>query len=225
MPIYDTLHDDRMPPKKRRKTAETVPKRRLGRTVIALRQKTSPTVGVWKALGDVAVSMAKCQQQREQFAALLRQVAELTEHEATQPEKPWNTEHLVFDDELAKDIHDYVLRWLAQLIEHRRQTDAIRTETMHTLRAVDVLDDDALKRAAQLLTETETKLVALQQVEHRWSRVVRFRADAPGEHTLVEHTREWVMRWLGRWKKLQRTIDARITQFKKYLDEPLLGLR
>lgn len=211
-----------MPPKKRRKTGETVPKRRLGRQRITLRQKTSPTVGVWKALGDVAISMAKCQQQREQFTALLRQVTELTEHEATHPENPWNIDHVVFDDELAKDIHDYILHWLAQLIKRRQQTDATRTETINTLRAADVLDDDALKRAAQRLTETEAKLSALRQVEHRWSRVVRYK---PGEQALVEHTREWVMRWLSQWKKLQRTIDARITQFKTYLDEPLLGLQ
>ena len=73
-----------MPPKKRRK-------------------REHPVVEHWQAIASLATNIAKLTQQEHQFSALLKQVAELTEHEAAHPEKRWFHEHFEFDADMFAD--------------------------------------------------------------------------------------------------------------------------
>lgn len=193
-----------MPPKKRR---------------LAPRKRPPPKVEIWQAIQALASSMIKLTGQEEQYIALLRQVADLTEHEAVHPEKTWFHGAFVFDEDIAKDIHEYVLEWTRDIVARHEEVHQSCNASMETLRGVDVLDDEALKQAALSLTKSESKASTLDHLQSRWCRIVRFESG-----NLVEHTQKWLTRWLTQWKKLHQTLDARQTQFRKYYTSPILGI-
>lgn len=193
-----------MPPKRRR---------------LAPRKRPPPKVEVWTAIQALATSMIKLSGQETQFIALLHQVADLTDHEAVHPEKQWFHGSFVFDDDVSKDIHGYVLEWVRDIVSRHSEVRQSRDASMETLRGVDVLDDEALKQAALSLTKSESKAATLDHLLSRWSRIVRFE-----QGDLFEHTQKWLTRWLVKWKKLHQTLDARHVQFRKYYTSPILGI-
>lgn len=202
--IYASKNKTQMPPKKRR---------------LAPRKRPPPKVEAWQAIQALASSMIKLTRQEEQYVALLRQVADLTEHEAVHPEKTWFHGNFVFDEDIAKDIHAYVLEWTRDVVSRHEEVRQTCDASIETLRGVDVLDDEALKQAALTLTKSESKASTLDHLQSRWCRIVRFETG-----NLVEHTQKWLTRWLTQWKKLSETLEARLTQFKKYYTSPILGI-
>lgn len=193
-----------MPPKRRR---------------LARRKREHPKVEQWLALNSLAAGMAKLTQQEQQFIALLKQVSDLSAHEAAHPEKQWFTPDFEFNEDSMQDISTYIQQWLKEILEHKAIVERTRNDAIDQLRKVDVLDNDALKGAALSLTEAETQLAALQAIEHKWAKIVR---QVEGED-LQTHTQKWLKRWLAQWQKISQTIAQRVAQFQETLKGPLLA--
>lgn len=192
-----------MPPKKRRLTK---------------RKREHPKVEQWLAINSLATAIAKLTQQEQQYIALLKQVSDLSAHEAAHPEKQWFMPEFEFNDDNMQDITSYIQQWLKEILEHKAIVEQTRNDAIDQLRKVDVLDNDALKGAALTLTETETQLAALQGIEHRWAKIVR---QVEGED-LEAHTQQWLKRWLTQWQKISQTMAQRVAQFQETLKGPLL---
>jgi len=192
-----------MPPKKRRLTK---------------RKREHPKVEQWLAINSLATAIAKLTQQEQQYIALLKQVSDLSAHEAAHPEKQWFMPEFEFNDDNMQDITSYIQQWLKEILEHKAIVEQTRNDAIDQLRKVDVLDNDALKGAALTLTENETQLAALQGIEHRWAKIVR---QVEGED-LEAHTQQWLKRWLTQWQKISQTMAQRVAQFQETLKGPLL---
>jgi len=153
----------------------------------------------------VANEIDKFKVQVNQYNALLKQVLEMTDQPSVE---------FVYTDDSAKNVMDAVMTWLESMQTAKQSTTTVRDEALQTLRTVDILDDEALKGAALLLTEAETRLVTLEGVEHRWGRIVRHTAKSSA---ISEHTREWFVRFWRQWSKTNHIIEDRIRQFKKII--------
>ena len=188
-----------MPPKKRRK-------------------RDHPKVEQYMAVATLASSLAKLSQQEQQFVALLRQVANLTEHEAACPEKQWFIPEFEYSEDIAQDISEYVQQWLREILEHANIIKKKRDKSMQDLRKVEVLDNEALKQAALELTDAETRFTTIQHIQHRWSKIVRHESGTD----LQTHTRAWLKRWLAQWKKINASTKQRLNQFRESLKAPFL---
>lgn len=192
-----------MPPKKRR---------------LERRKRDPPKVEQYMAVAHLASAIAKLAQQEYQFVALLRQVADLTEHETTMPEKQWFHPEFEFSEDISKEIFDYVQRWLQKIVEHTKTVQDTRDTALIDLRKVDVLDNDSLKNAALHLTEAEAQCTTVQTVQARWAKIVRHEQGKD----LQEHTAVWLKRWLTQWKKLNATTEQRVMQLRTALKAPFL---
>lgn len=192
-----------MPPKRRR---------------LEKRKRDPPKVEQYMAVAHLASAIAKLAQQEYQFVALLRQVADLTEHETTMPEKQWFHPGFEFSEDISKDIFDYVQRWLRKIVEHTKTVQGTRDTALVDLRKVDVLDNDSLKNAALHLTEAEAQCTTIQAVQARWAKIVRHEEGKD----LQEHTATWLKRWLTQWKKLDTTMQQRVMQLQDALKAPFL---
>lgn len=188
-------------------------KRRLER-----RKRDHPKVEQYMALSHLASSLATLAKQEQQYIALLRQVAALTEHETTQPEKQWFIPEFEYSDDVAGDILDYVDSWLQNIMEHSKIIEEKRDKALEGMRQADTLDNDSLKDAALQLTEHEAQFSIIQQVQIRWSKIVRHK----DETDLQQHTSKWMKRWLAQWKKLNVTTQQRLNLFRESLKAPFL---
>lgn len=102
-----------------------------------------------------------------------------------------------------------------QNINEIRKIDSnTRNDALNTLRTIDVLDDDALKGAALILTESETRLATLEGIEHRFYRVVRYKSTTK---SIESHTKEWLKRFFVQWNNTNKTIQTRQQQFKELI--------
>jgi hypothetical protein len=181
-------------------------------------QRDHPIVEQWKAVATLASNITKYVQQQQQYIALLRQIAQLTEHEAANPENPWFSPNFIYDDEKAKEIEQYIEEWLGDIIDHHKSVKNSQSNALGTLRKVDILDDEALKQAALTLTESETHITALEMIIHKWQKIVRFK-NGPD---IQKHTQSWIKRWLSQWKKIDDILKKRVTQFLEVLKVPLI---
>jgi len=188
-----------MPPKKRRK-------------------RDHPKVEQYVAVATLASELAKLSQQEQQFVALLKQVANLTEHEAACPEKRWFAPDFEYSDEIARDISEYVQQWLREILDHAINIKKKRDCSMQDLRNLDALDNESLKRAALELTDAETRFTTIQHIQHRWSKIVRHESGTD----LQAHTNAWLKRWLVQWKKINTSTKRRLGQFRESLKAPFL---
>ncbi len=188
-----------MPPKKRRK-------------------RDHPKVEQYMAVATLSSALAKLAQQEQQYVALLRQVAGLTEHEAAHPEKQWFAPEFEFAEDTAQDVSEYVQQWLKEISELGVAIQERRDDSIAELRKVDVLDNDALKNAALSLTECETQLNTIQNILSRWSKIVRHKKGTD----LQKHTKKWIERWLTQWRKTHASTQKLLIQFRESLDAPLL---
>ena len=170
------------------------------------------------AVAQLATILAKLSRQEYQYIALLKQVADLTEHESTCPDKQWFDPEFEYSDEMSKDIFDYVQRWLGMIIEQANAIENVRNKALDDLRKVDVLDNESLKKAALQLTEAESQCTIIQGVKTRWSKIVRHEESSD----LQKHTTTWLKRWLAQWKKNHSTIQQRSIQFQESLKAPFL---
>ena len=182
------------------------------------RKREHPMVEQWLALSSLSASISKIVSQEQQFVALLKQVASVTEHEAAHPEKQWFAPDVTFDEDLCKDVKTYVKQWLLEIIEHRSQVETVRNKSLQALRDVDKLNDTSLKEAALTLSDAETRLSVLEHIEHKWAKIVRHKA---GED-LQTYTDQWLQRWLDQWTKISKTLKERYGQFQEVLASPLV---
>ena len=193
-------------------------KRKLNKANDKRKKRDHPKVEQFLAVSQLANIIANLEKQEQQYIALLRQVADLTEHETTQPEKKWFIPEFDYSEDQAGDIQDYISRWIRNIVGHAKTIEEKRDQAMKKIRSVDMLDNDSLKLAAMELTETETQFAVIQQVQTRWSKIVRYE----GATDLIQHTNKWARRWLMQWKKLDATRIQRVKQFRNALVQPFV---
>ena len=110
-----------------------------------------------------------------------------------------------------------ISEWLHNIDLIKEKSSLLRDESLKTLRGVDILDDDALKGAALILTETETRLAALEGIEHRFKRIVRYKSSTEAIGT---HTSSWLKRFFFQWTRTNKDLSDR----SKLLNETLATL-
>lgn len=181
------------------------------------KRKQHPKVQKYMAMTTLATALAKLTQQEQQYIALLKQVCDVTEHDAAHPEKQWFTPGFTFHEAVMAEISSYIQQWLSEIVQNGKDIEANRDESIAQLRKVDVLDNEALKHAALSLTEYETHHAVMQQIQSRWAKIVRYKTGTD----IQAHTQEWLKRWLAQWKKLHTTITARLAQLKEVLKSPV----
>ena len=167
----------------------------------------------WSAVSAIAASLAKICKQKHQFHALLKQVAEITAHDYLEPDHPWCTDNFEFSD--SADIQGFVMNWLKTFLEELQKHRDDRDKAIKALRAVDMLDDDALKSSAQHLTESESTLDRLEHTLQKWAKVVRYEKNT--KESLYRHKEQWLTRWLRQWRKASNVFQERIKLFQESL--------
>jgi len=173
----------KMPPKKKQK--RTLP----------------PSILAFMNISVLSKDIAKLKKQENQYKALLQQVFDMTD----QPTVDHTEENIT-------KITTAVILWLENIQKVKKTTTATRDEALKALRTVDVLDDEALKGAALILTETETRLAALDGIENRWGRVVRYK-ETSGPMKI--HSREWLERFFSQWAKTHTLVVEKLIAFRK----------
>ena len=190
-----------MPPKKRQK-------------------REHPVVEHWTALSGISKNLAALCKQEQQFRALLKQIATLTNHDAfikdlpseVPPQSPWK-DNFKYSEPIAEQIKSYIDWWIGTILEDLKESRKVRDKALKTLKKVDVLDDDALKGGACMLAEAETQTNSIDNNNKKWCKIVRFQQQ-PLEN-IKEHTLEWLQRWLSQWDFADKSIKKRVTQFKQ----------
>ena len=178
-----------MPPKKKQK----------------LNDNTPPSIRAFMNVQILSNDIVKLKKQENQYKALLKQVFDMID----QP-----TVEITHTEENTKAIMENVISWLEGIEKVKKTTTATRDEALKALRTVDVLDDEALKGAALILTETETRLAALDGIEHRWGRIVRHKETSK---SMKMHSSEWMERFFRQWNKTHTRVTEKITTFKKII--------
>jgi len=168
-------------------------------------QRVDTEVLALEKISHVAKDLARLTNLKNQYKALVKQILEITE----QPDTV-----VTLTDENTTQIVQNITKWLQNINEIREASSNTRNEALKTLRTIDVLDDDALKGAALILTESETRLATLEGIEHRFYRVVRYKSTTT---TIEKHTKEWLKRFLAQWAKTNKTIQSRQKQFKELI--------
>ena len=149
----------------------------------------------------------------------MKQVCDITEHDAAHPEKQWFTPDFKFDTAVIAEISSYIQQWLSDIVQKAKAIQTNRDSALLHLRNVDVLDNDALTTAAVTLTEFETQYAVIQQIQSRWAKIVRHKSGSD----IQSHTQEWLKRWLAQWNKTHSTLTKRLEQFKEILNSPLFN--
>ena len=156
----------------------------------------------------IAKDLARLIKQRNQYKALIAQLLDITDQSGTVVTlEPKNTETIL----------NKITEWLHNIDSIKEKSSLLRDESLKTLRGVDVLDDDALKGAALILTETETRLAALEGIEHRFKRIVRYKSST---ESIGKHTSSWLKRFFFQWSKTNKDLSDR----SKLLNETLATL-
>tara|TARA_B100000780_G_C21090553_1_gene439502 strand:- start:676 stop:1233 length:558 start_codon:yes stop_codon:yes gene_type:complete len=177
-----------MPPKKRQK-------------------RNPPEIDHYERLSFLAREMAKQKKQMYQYNMLLKQVYDLIGKKRDSAD---------FTDEMMKNLLNGVQEWCRDLIQAKSQSTSARDKAMKTIRQLDILDDDALKGAALMLSEEETRLAAIEGLQLRFYRIVRFKQSPIG---IEKHTHEWFVRFLRQWKKTASSIEDHYNKLKEIVNE------
>lgn len=156
-------------------------------------------------IAHIAKDLARLINLKNQYKALSKQILEITE----QPDTV-----VTLTEENTTKIIQNIITWLKNINEIREHSSKTRNDALKTLRTIDVLDDDALKGAALILTESETRLATLEGIEHRFYRIVRYKSNTT---PLEKHTTEWLKRFAAQWVKTNKTIQSRQQQFKEMI--------
>ena len=186
------------------------PKRKLGAKISLAEKRPKrqhPEIEAYTSISALAKDIAKIKKQEFQYKALIQQVFEMTDQVHV---------NFVYSKENADVVLEKVMKWLQTLQEAHGLNLKTRDKAIETLRAVDVLDDDSLKGAAMILTETETKLAAIESIQNRWQRIVRHTSTAK---TIQQHSKEYFLRFWRQWDKTNTVLHERITRFKEILQE------
>jgi Ribonuclease G/E len=164
-----------------------------------------PEVLTLKKIAHTAKELARAIGQINQYKALIKQILEITEQ---------GSAVITLTDENTNNIIVQMETWMKNIQEIRVSSSNTRNEALAALRNIDVLDDDALKGAALILTESETRLAALEGLEHRFSRIVRYKTTTK---PLGVHARDFLKRFLGQWVQTNKVIAERQGQFKELI--------
>ena len=174
------------------------------------RQKREhPHVENWYSLSALSKEIGNCVKQQQQYIALLMQVSELTQHDASVPDNPWTGEQINF-----QDVRGYVLSWMDDFNDNVKNAVNIRDGALQSLKNADTNNDDDLKSAAAMLTEAEINLKRFDTFLNRWGRIVRYKNK---KITLREHTDTWLTRWLRQWENTNATKSNFVAQFQETL--------
>lgn len=177
-----------MPPKKRQK-------------------RNPPEIEHYERLSFLAREMAKLKKQKYQFNMLLNQVYEIIGKKR---------DSASFSDEMMKTLFKELEEWCQDLSKAKDQSTAARDKAMKTIRKIEILDDDALKGAALMLSEEETRLAAIEGLEIRLYRIVRYKKSPVG---IVKHTNDWLVRFLRQWKKTSSGIEDHDSKIKEIISQ------
>ena len=184
------------------------PKRRLEKK---RKRHEHPKVERWFKISALATQIGKLTKQVVQYRALLKQIIDITRHDQEHPENTWAPQTL--SKTLEKDIYDFIQTWLKDVQQNSKDIQQTRDSALKTLRTVDVLDDQALKSTALVLAETEFQCVAMEQIAHRWNKIVRHDDDS----SVIEHTQQWILRWLKQWNH----TNTQLVHTQKFFDDEL----
>jgi|TARA_B110000977_G_scaffold201611_1_gene297231 hypothetical protein len=191
------------------------PKRR--RFDLKRKRREHPVVEHWTVLAGISKNLAGLFKQEQQYTALLQQIAAITNHDAfvkelpadVPPQTPW-LDTFRFSQETATQIKSYVEWWVGTLLADVRDAHQARDEALANLKNADVADDDALKKSACFLAEAEMCVNTIDTTLKKWCKIVRFQPD-----NLLEHTSQWLDRWLKQWEFARNSIETRLAQFKE----------
>jgi len=156
----------------------------------------------------IAKDLARLIKQRNQYKALITQLLDITDQSGTV---------VILEPKNTETILKKISEWLHNIDLIKEKSSLLRDGSLKTLRGVDVLDDDALKGAALILTETETRLAALEGIEHRFKRIVRYKSST---EPIGTHTSSWLKRFFFQWTKTNKDLSDR----SKLLNETLATL-
>lgn len=149
----------------------------------------------WSTLSTLAKSNAVLARQKEQYAALLQQLATLVA-------KKWAGPHQ------AELISKQLTVWISEAQERWSNLLALRDKALASLRTSNVLDNDTLKTSAATLTEKELQLQAHRGLLDKFERIVRYKSDS--NCTLTVHTSKWIVRFTTQWDNTNTVFNQNI---------------
>ena len=157
----------------------------------------------WSTLSTLSKSNAVLARQKEQYAALLQQLATLVG-------KDWSGPHQ------SQLINKEVLVWISQALKRRSNLTTLRDEALTSLRTIDVLDNETLKTSAATLTEKELQLQTHLGLLDKFERIVRFKSDHT--LTLAVHTSHWLTRFTTQWDKTNTVFNQNILTLRNSVE-------
>ena len=149
----------------------------------------------WSTLATLAKSNAVLARQKEQYAALLKQLSTIVAKEWTGPQQ-------------AELISKQLAVWISQAQERLSHLLALRDEALASLRTSNVLDNDTLKTSAATLTEKELQLQTHRGLLDKFERIVRYKSDS--NCTLAVHTSKWIVRFTTQWDNTNVVFNQNI---------------
>lgn len=171
------------------------------------KRREHPTVEAWSNIATLAAKITKLTQQQVQFKLLLKQIIDLTQHDIEHPENQWETK--TDGETIPEDIQQYINEWLKMLAENNKNFVDARDKALQTFRNIDLLDDEALKRAAVTLAETEATIQQIEQLQNKWNRIVRL----TNNDDVLTHTEKWIHRFRKQWTQTHTKIRQVKEQF------------
>lgn len=172
------------------------------------RQKRSPPeIENYEKLSFLAREMAKFKKQKFQYNMLLKQIYELISKQRDSAE---------FSEETSQTLRKDVRAWFSDIEQAKKQSSGIRDKALKTLKTLDMTDDDALKGAALMLAEEETRLAAIEGLESRWYRIVRYKNSPIG---IEKHTQEWFTRFYRQFQKTSASIEDLSNKIREIIDQ------
>jgi hypothetical protein len=157
----------------------------------------------WSTLATLSKSNAVLARQKEQYAALLQQLATLVDKDWSGPRQ-------------SQLINKEVLVWISQALKRRSNLTTLRDEALTSLRTIDVLDNETLKTSAATLTEKELQLQTHLGLLDKFERIVRFKSD--NTLTLGAHTSHWLTRFTTQWDKTNTVFNQNILTLRNSVE-------
>jgi hypothetical protein len=108
-----------------------------------------------------------------------------------------------------------ILSWQVSVRRDIENRISKRDVALKQLRSVDVLDDDALKKAALCLTGLESQIAAFEVQTERLQRIVRYDKQVD----FKTHITSWIGRFFRQSRKTQELIDEMMEQIKNVYRE------
>tara|TARA_B110000091_G_C13822152_1_gene481803 strand:+ start:10632 stop:11204 length:573 start_codon:yes stop_codon:yes gene_type:complete len=157
----------------------------------------------WSTIATLSKSNAVLAKQKEQYAALLKQLSTIVDKEWTGPNQ-------------AELIRKQVTVWIGQTQEQQTNLTTLRDEALTSLRSIDVLDNDTLTTSAATLTEQELQLQTHRVLLDKFERIVRYKSD--NTFTLTSHTSKWITRFTTQWNKTNAVFNQNILMLRKSVE-------